>query len=170
MKMITNMEKLKTLLESRGLKPTFQRLTVLEYLHKHECEHPTAEMIYEALINKIPTLSITTIYNTLSAFLEKEIISAETITGTEIHYDFAPEPHHHFLCSVCGKIYDVNIKCPLGNDAKEQVDGHTIKEIHGYFKGICRECNKKKVNKKVSSMSEYIGLLSIRRKHERESG
>jgi Fe2+ or Zn2+ uptake regulation protein len=145
--MITNMEKLKTLLETRGLKPTFQRLTVLEYLEKHECHHPTAEMIYENLIAKIPTISITTVYNTLSAFLEKGIITAETITGTGIRYDFAPVPHHHFLCTKCGKIYDVKIKCPLGNDMKNTIDGHHIHEIHGYFKGICRECYNKQNGK-----------------------
>lgn len=146
MKMITNMEKLKSLLESHGLKPTFQRLTVLEYLQKHHSDHPTAETIHEALLSKIPTLSITTIYNTLSAFLERKIISAETITGTEVRYDFASEPHHHFLCVACGKIYDVKIKCPLGNDEKKTVDGHYITEVHGYFKGICRECQGKKRN------------------------
>jgi len=141
--MITNMEKLKTLLESKDLKPTFQRLTVLEYLQKHECQHPTAEMIYEALIGKIPTISITTIYNTLNAFLEKGILSAETITGTEIRYDFAPEPHHHFLCITCGRIYDVKVQCPLGHDINDEINGHIIIEIHGYFRGICRACNKK---------------------------
>lgn len=144
MKVITNMEKLKTLLESRGLKPTFQRLTVLEYLEKHECRHPTAEMIYEALVARIPTISITTIYNTLSAFLEKGIITAETITGTEIRYDFTQTPHHHFLCTACGRIYDVEITCPLSNDMKKTIDGHMIKEVHGYFKGVCRECCEKK--------------------------
>jgi Fur family peroxide stress response transcriptional regulator len=148
MKIITNMEKLKNILETNGLKPTFQRLTVLEYLQQHECQHPTAEMIYEALIERIPTISITTIYNTLSAFLEKKIISAETITGTEIRYDFAPVPHHHFLCRECNKIYDVDIQCPLGNDTQNSVEGHTIHEIHGYFKGVCRECNKSKDKQK----------------------
>lgn len=147
--MITNMVKLKARLESRGLKPTFQRLTVLEYLQKHKHQHPTAEMIFEALINTIPTISITTIYNTLSAFLEKRIISAETITGTEIRYDFALTPHHHFLCMQCGKIYDIAIECPLGNDKKSTIDGHHILEVHGYFKGVCRECfNKNNAKRK----------------------
>jgi Fe2+ or Zn2+ uptake regulation protein len=140
MKLITNMEKLKTILESHHLKPTFQRLTVLEYLKNHECHHPTAETIYETLVKKIPTLSFTTIYNTLNAFLEKGIITAETITGTEIRYDFVAKPHHHFLCKKCGKIYDIDIQCPIGNDERKTIDGHVIQEVHGYFKGVCKTC------------------------------
>jgi Fe2+ or Zn2+ uptake regulation protein len=148
MKKITNMEKLKKIIESKGLRPTFQRLTILEYLDLHVRQHPTAEMIYEALIKKIPTISVTTVYNTLGAFLEKGIIAAETITGTEIRYDFAPRPHQHFLCLKCGRIYDIDIKCPFGNDSKDAIDGHKIYEIHGYFKGVCRVCRDKEKNKR----------------------
>ena len=135
------MKQSKELLQTKGLKPTYQRLRILKYLEKHRT-HPTVEMIYEDLFKEIPTISKTTIYNTLNALLEKGIIHAITITGTETRYDHRDSPHHHLLCKRCGKIIDIEIECPYIN--RNEIDGHRIEEIHGYFKGICRECLKKK--------------------------
>jgi Fe2+ or Zn2+ uptake regulation protein len=134
------MESVKTALEAAGVKPTYPRLKVLEYLEKHE-NHPTVEMIYEDLVAEIPTISKTTIYNTLNAFLEKGIIHAITITGTETRYDVRECHHHHLLCKSCGRIFDVEVHCPY--EGQIEVDGHRIDEKLGYFKGTCKECLKK---------------------------
>jgi Fe2+ or Zn2+ uptake regulation protein len=135
------MKQSKEILIGKGLKPTFQRLRILEYLEKHRT-HPTVEMIYEDLVKEIPTISKTTIYNTLNALLEKGVIRAITITGTESRYDLKIRPHQHFLCRRCGKVIDINIECPYVK--KGQIDGHKIEELHGYFKGICKECLRKR--------------------------
>ncbi len=147
MKTISHMERLKNTLKEKGLKPTYQRLKVLEYLDKHENSHPTVEMIYEALARKIPTMSMTTVYNTLSAFLEKGLVAEVTITGTEVRYDFVSTPHHHFFCKKCGNIIDINIKCPIAE--KKQTHGHKVEEVHGYFKGLCKDCLKSEKNKRI---------------------
>ncbi|KPK68160.1 hypothetical protein AMJ87_12265 [candidate division WOR_3 bacterium SM23_60] len=144
--MITNMERLKNTLTANGLKPTYQRLKILEYLETHVDAHPTVEAIYEALVKKIPTMSMTTVYNTLNTFIAKNLASAVTITGTELRYDCVTTPHHHFLCQRCNKIYDVEIKCPIID--RNYVDGHQIDEIHGYLKGICKQCLAKERAKK----------------------
>jgi Fe2+ or Zn2+ uptake regulation protein len=141
MRAISNMERLKTLLKEKGLKPTYQRLKILEYLDKHMDKHPTVEMIYEALAHKIPAISMTTVYNTLNAFQKKGLVNPVTITGTEIRYDCLTSPHHHFLCKKCGKIIDINIKCPIGD--KKEIYGHRIDEFHRYIKGVCKDCLKK---------------------------
>ncbi len=138
MKTITNMERLKDVLIAKGLKPTYQRLKILEYLDKHLNSHPTVEMIHDAVARKVPTISVTTVYNTLNTFIEKNLVSAVTITGTELHYDCVTTPHHHFLCKKCLRIFDVEIKCPIVE--KNHVGGHQIDEIHGYLKGTCKEC------------------------------
>lgn len=135
------MKQPKEILQDQGLKPTFQRLRILEYLQEHN-NHPTVEMIYEDLAEEIPTISKTTIYNTLNVLVEKGIIHAVTITGTESRYDYESFPHHHFLCIRCGKVIDIDIECPYMR--KKQIGGHKIEELHGYFKGICKECLKKK--------------------------
>ena len=50
-----------------GIKPSLQRLAVMKYLMQYHT-HPTVDEIYAALHSSIPTLSKTTIYNTLSLF------------------------------------------------------------------------------------------------------
>jgi Fe2+ or Zn2+ uptake regulation protein len=72
--MITNKEELKTLLKEKGIKPTYQRLKILEYMSKNLNNHPTVEMVYDKLLQDIPTLSLTTVYNTLNNFLEKRLV------------------------------------------------------------------------------------------------
>lgn len=134
------MEKIKFLLEEKGIKPTYQRLKVLEYMSKNIMSHPTAEMIYTELIKEIPTISMTTVYNALSAFLEKGLINGVTITGTEVRYDLNVKSHHHFLCKKCNKIIDIDVPCQFAEKQDKIIDGHRIEEIHGYFKGTCKDC------------------------------
>jgi len=141
------MERIKNVLNEKGIKPTYQRLKILEYMDKNTKNHPTVEMIYEELLKDIPTISMTTIYNTMNTFLEKGLVYGVTITGTGVRYDFNTNPHHHFLCKKCGRIMDINVKCSFAERSKNSVCGHQIKEVHGYFKGICKDCLKK--NKKT---------------------
>lgn len=134
------MEKLKNILKENGIKPTYQRLKILDFFRKNIKVHPTVEMIYTELASEIPTISMTTVYNTLSTFIEKGLVCGLTITGTEVRYDFNTESHHHFLCKECGQIKDVDFACSMAAKKGEFIDGHRIEEIHRYFKGTCRDC------------------------------
>ena|SRR6056297_3405785 len=136
------MKVLKKKLDERGIKPTFQRLSILQYLEKNH-EHPTADMIYEYIREEVPTISKTTVYNTVHTFLENGIIGELSITGQESRYDIETESHHHFLCKKCGRIYDIEIQCPHSLPEKEMVKGHAVEEVHGYFKGTCKKCLEK---------------------------
>ncbi len=135
--MITNREHSKQLLMEKGIKPTLQRLKILESMERLG-EHPTAEMIFKELVKEIPTMSRTTIYNTLRSFQDKGIIIPVMITGTEIRYDMNLSCHHHLLCEKCGRIVDVAVECP--NIHKTHIHGHQIKELHGYLRGVCVQC------------------------------
>jgi Fe2+ or Zn2+ uptake regulation protein len=132
---------MKETLAQKGLKSTYQRILILDYLHANSNKHFTAELIYEKLSKRAPTLSLTTVYNTLSSFVEAGLVSAITITGTEVRYELTTTPHHHLLCKQCGRIIDINIKCPNAN--RKNIQGYKIDEVHGYFKGICKDCLKK---------------------------
>lgn len=134
------MEKYKQILVDRGIKPTFQRLKILEFLDKNH-SHPTVDMIYAALYKKVPTLSKTTVYNTLDVFRKYHLVDVLTITESEIRYEYILQPHHHFYCRQCGKIIDLDVSCVYQEEMC--VEGHRIESIHGYFKGICSECLQK---------------------------
>ena len=128
---------IKEYLKRNGINPSYHRLRIFEYLLKHRT-HPTVEMIYKDISKEIPTLSKTTIYNTLNLFLNKKIVLGLTIEENELRYDSDTRPHAHFKCITCGQVYDIDLKSPLFE--RQMIEGHKITECHIYFKGICRKC------------------------------
>ena len=54
---------------SYNIKPSVQRIAIMDYLLTHKT-HPCIDEIYMALCDDIPTLSKTTVYNTLKLFVE----------------------------------------------------------------------------------------------------
>ena len=108
--MNTKLESIKKELKDRGIKPTLIRLKIMDYLLKNHT-HPTAEDIYLALEKDIPTISRTSVYNTLNMFSEKSLVVPLVLTGTETRYDGKLSSHHHLLCEKCGKIIDLDIEC-----------------------------------------------------------
>ncbi|MFP4548042.1 MAG: Fur family transcriptional regulator [Fidelibacterota bacterium] len=129
----------KDILLKKGLKPTYQRIAIYDFLDKNRI-HPTVDKIYAMLYPDIPTISKTTIYNTLKLFMKKNLVKGLTIGGAEKHYDVNVTPHHHFYCCKCGRVFDIDIHCPFYNNKQAMVDGNLVQEIHGYFKGTCKNC------------------------------
>jgi len=130
-------KQIKEIMKKFEIKPSFHRFKILEYLINNKT-HPTADDIYTSLFKEIPTLSKTTVYNTLKHFVSKGIVSELMIEENEVRYDFEPFPHIHFKCKKCGKIYDIYKKCEIL--AHKKMDGHKIEEYHMYLRGICKNC------------------------------
>ncbi|MGI5927325.1 MAG: Fur family transcriptional regulator, partial [Thermacetogeniaceae bacterium] len=66
-------EYLKKKLKTKNISLSYQRLKVLEYLTQNRC-HPTVEQIFTELQKDIPTLSKTTVYNTLRILAEAGLV------------------------------------------------------------------------------------------------
>lgn len=137
MERMSDTQYLKDYLRDHEVKPSTIRINVLDYLLKNRV-HPTADDIYREISKKIPTLSKTSIYNTVDLFTEKNIIHVIGTGGKENRYDINLIIHGHFVCRICDKIYDFDIE-PIDFN-KEQLDGFIIEEQDVLFKGICREC------------------------------
>ncbi len=137
------MQNIKETFKSKGIKPTIQRIKIYKYLIEHRT-HPDVDTIYNELIKEIPTISKTTIYNTLKEFIGKNLI-LEIPLESKLCFDGYTQPHSHFICEECRKIYDLNIDFSFAR--RKKIDGHIVKKFCGIFRGICRECQKKGVNK-----------------------
>ena len=61
-----------------GIRPSVQRLEIMEYLLNTNT-HPTVEDVYDGLCKKLPTLSRTTVYNTLRLLSEHNAARMITI-------------------------------------------------------------------------------------------
>jgi len=121
-----------------GVKPSFQRMAILEYLMIHKT-HPTADMIYNDLYPVIPTLSKTTVYNTLRLLTEQGAIQSINIDEKNVRYDGDISNHAHFKCKHCGCLYDLAVE-GLDSIEVEGLGKLLVTESHLYYKGYCEKC------------------------------
>ena len=127
-----------TLVE-HNIRPSVQRISIMNYLMEHRT-HPTVDEIYTALAPSIPTLSKTTVYNTLKLLTEHGAVLTLTIDEKNTCYDAYTEPHAHFLCKRCGKVYDMMHDSMILDRHDATIEGYEVQEIHYYYKGICKIC------------------------------
>jgi Fur family peroxide stress response transcriptional regulator len=126
-------------LKANGIKPSVIRIKVLQYLLENRV-HPNADTIYKSLVKEIPTLSKTSIYNTLKTFGEKNVVLELSGSNGEVRYDGYTHRHAHFMCTDCGKIYDVKLGCVSCNS--DELRNFRVAEESVYMKGTCPECVK----------------------------
>lgn len=121
-------------LSEAGLRPTPQRVLVYEYLLTHPT-HPTADVIYRDVSEKLSTFSRTTVYNTLSALVARGLVRVVRVEDGELRYDGTLRDHGHFKCTRCGGVFDF--------DMPEQIPlppGARVDSIDLYLSGICKNC------------------------------
>ncbi|MDP2690656.1 MAG: transcriptional repressor [Deltaproteobacteria bacterium] len=134
------MEKIINRYKGKGFKLTPQRIAILQFLEGNT-SHPTADDIYREIRKKHPTVSFATVYNTVQALKDRGEILEITIDPERKHFDPNPQPHHHIICSVCGKIGDIFVDYSEALGLPEDV----LKEFHTTgnhidFYGICKGC------------------------------
>ena len=126
-------------LRENGIKPSYQRKRIYEFMYENRI-HPTVNMIYQALIHEIPTLSKATVYNTMNLFDEQGRIDVIPIEGNESRFDIRPQkPHAHFKCDACLEIFDVEIEIPE-QIISEKLAGCEISNQNINFTGTCSRC------------------------------
>ena len=130
-------KKVNEYLIKNGIKPSFQRINIFDYLLKNRT-HPTVDKIYKELVNEIPTLSKTTVYNTLNLFHEKGIVLIINIEDNETRFDAYTSNHGHFKCNKCGEIFDFELSENMLNFVN--LKDYSVDEQHVYLKGICPNC------------------------------
>lgn len=130
-------------LKKNNIRMSHQRLKVLEYLSWNK-NHPTVDEIFHELKKEVPTLSKTTIYNTLKTLEGANLVKVINVEDNEARYDTKVEDHGHFKCSSCGKVFDFELDfesiIPIG------LQGFKIEKRDVYYKGLCPNCKIKKIN------------------------
>jgi Fur family transcriptional regulator, peroxide stress response regulator len=124
-----------------GYRVTPQRITITQMILKSR-EHPTAEQLYEQVVKIHPTISLSTIYNTLKILKGINILNEISYNDMR-RFDANPNPHVNLVCEICGKITDVEE--PALYDLLEQVTNQqifTITNNHINVYGMCKYCKK----------------------------
>ncbi|NLN15067.1 MAG: transcriptional repressor [Tissierellia bacterium] len=124
-------------LRDRNIRLSHQRLKILEYISNNRI-HPTVDKIYSQLQKEIPTLSKTTVYNTLNTLAEAGLVKVLRIEENEARYDVDTKNHGHFKCEACGEVYDFHID--MDSLLCDGLEGFKVEEKDVYFKGLCPNC------------------------------
>ena len=124
---------------AQGLKITPQRVAVFDALHDNPT-HPTAESVHSAVVARMPTVSLRTVYQTLNDLAEMgEISRLEVGTGSARFDPNVEERHHHLVCESCGMVRDLHVEVApeLGDDVP---DGFEVVGAELVVRGRCRSC------------------------------
>lgn len=91
----------------------------------------------------MPTLSLTTVHNTLKLLAAKKAILEVIIEDGTMRFDGDTRDHAHFKCRDCGEVYDLFPEegAPLVTGIPSLPDGFTVEALHLCLKGVCKNCS-----------------------------
>ena len=118
---------------------TKQRAVILEVLRSVH-SHPTADEIYGMVREKLPRISLGTVYRNLELLTNTGEILRLDRAGIQKHFDGNTMPHYHVRCRRCGKIGDVSLPAAIPAMTNAQAKDFTIQEMEVEFMGLCRDC------------------------------
>jgi len=141
------MNHFKDVLRRSGAKLTHQRMEVFREVAL-TAEHPDAETVWQGVRERVPSVSLDTVYRTLLLLLDLELITSLRPTRERMRFDANMSSHHHFMCRQCGTICDFYspefdaLTIPkavkaLGNIERTRVE----------LRGLCSRCSKSKRGK-----------------------
>ncbi len=116
-----------------------QREALLKELYSR-CDHPTADAIYLSLREKIPNISLGTVYRNLSRLADSGKIQQLFVDGPD-HFDGDIKEHSHFFCKKCATVFDVTIPTAveLEDLIKEEIADSVDKQVIQFY-GVCKKC------------------------------
>ena len=123
-----------------GARVTHQRREVLRAVVESD-GHPDAQSVLQRVREQMPTISFDTVYRTLSFLEEHDLISRVHASGERARFDGNDRPHHHFICTKCGRITDFESKVVDEMTLPERARKlGTIASRQLQVYGICRDC------------------------------
>lgn len=127
----------------QGVKATHQRVEILRELAGSE-EHPDAETIFARVRQRVPAISVDTIYRTLRLLEESGVIARVGSMRDRARFDANTERHHHFVCTACGMIGDFYSDAmdhvPVPREVSEM---GSVEGVYVELRGVCRTCKQK---------------------------
>lgn len=119
---------------------TRQRRVVLQAVQQNE-QHLTANEVYEAARRLLPTISFATVYNSLHYLKEAGLISELSFGNAASRYDRETARHDHAICTVCGKLVDIDLPETVELiRAAARRSKFKPESIHLTLTGLCPDC------------------------------
>ena len=118
-----------------------QREVIRAFL-KGRTDHPSADMVYSAVRQEIPNISLGTVYRNLMLLAETGELTKVDVGDGVVRFDPFVEDHCHFICSHCGRVLDVMVDDDemFTKAAKKALPGARVNGHSITFRGLCPKC------------------------------
>ena len=128
------------------MKYSKQRAEILKTVTENRI-HPTADTVYTLMREKMPDISLGTVYRNLNLLAENGDIRKIPVPNGSDRFDSRMNPHEHMICTECGEVFDIdmdimsNVKPLAGRE-----HNFTISSCSLTVYGICAKCAEKNKN------------------------
>jgi Fe2+ or Zn2+ uptake regulation protein len=117
---------LRAALDRAGCRFTRQRAAVFDYLCSVN-SHPTAEEVYTAVRQEIPSISLATVYKALEALVTARVASKLANADGPARYDCRSDSHYHLRCLTTGQIRDLQV--PFDRQLLDKLDPTLVSRL-----------------------------------------
>ncbi len=106
--------------------------------------HPSAEAVYDEVKQKIPAISLATVYKNIRTFLESGIFQEVSLHHGSLRVEPNLRPHHHLVCLKCKSIADLDETELEPVRLKRKLPrGFEVQRFAVDILGICQACSVK---------------------------
>ncbi|MDE1182002.1 Fur family transcriptional regulator [Paraburkholderia sp.] len=135
-------------LERAGLRATVLRVMVLDFFHKNEHGHFSAEQISSRLAEKDGHTNLSSVYRVLAQLVQSGLLATATFDERVVYELNHGRPHDHIVCTRCGCIeefFDPLIEerqKAMADSVSFSLTGH-----HLVLYGVCAKCEQEKAER-----------------------
>ena len=122
---------------------TRQRQVVYDVLTDLGPSHPTASEVFVSAKERMPSISLATVYNCLETLTGAGAIKQVNIDREASRFCPNLQPHAHFYCTGCDSVFDISLtKGAEASSVWALPDGCRVEEMHVAMRGVCGTCPK----------------------------
>jgi Fe2+ or Zn2+ uptake regulation protein len=133
-------ERLATALRAAGHRVTSQRLVLYRVLRELG-RHAHAEEIARVSSERLPGLSLPTVYATLELFEGLGLVRRVDAGGPAALFDPRTDPHAHFACRGCGTVSDLDAAVDASAvQLAARASGAEPDHVEVVLRGLCAAC------------------------------
>jgi Fur family peroxide stress response transcriptional regulator len=137
------MERFEKVCRNSGMKLTHQRMEIFREVAQTR-DHPDTKKVYQGVCERMPTISLDTVYRTLWMLKDLGLITTLGPPREQARFDANLSHHHHFVCVRCGLTRDFysdaldELRLPDSVKTFGRVETTQVE-----VKGVCLKCNAK---------------------------
>ncbi len=122
------------------MRVTRQRQLIIDTIRQTK-SHPTALEVYDEVRKYMPNISLGTVYRNLDILSKQGNIAKIATCGEQKRFDGNTEDHLHVICTVCGRIKDVDDELDINIDKLANIDTEfAVTGVRVEILGLCPDC------------------------------